>query len=473
MDDHATPKTSPYRWYPQLMGICCLSHFSVHMHAFDVADPGWWWSVAVIVASGWVVLKPTCRGLLALGACQVAHSVADAPFNPDHWLLLLFINVAMLGYAGWRRLQRQTIDLPVLMAWLAPAARILFLVCYGSAAWSKFNSQFLNPHESCATVLSGFQINALPVLGYVLWPPAAAWSAALCEATIPLCLCFRRTRHVGILIGLAFHGLIVASPAVMVFDFTIVVYTALYLFTPEEFDARLSLRLRQFATGFPELSRWLTTASRLGLWAGIGLLLAISLCGIPMMEVADAVVVRRWILTMLVGAVIVSAMVVTLYSPRMEPQALRLVPHSWFAWSIVGLACGNALCPYVGLKTQGSFTMFSNLRTEGNAWNHCFMPQELRWVNGYQDEFEHVVETSHPGLDAKYVQRGFLVPRFELRRLAMQDPTVSLAVRRGGQVEQIAALGDDADLGRPLSWWERKLLIFRPIPADASPYCGN
>ena len=38
----------------------------------------------------------------------------------------------------------------------------------------------------------------------------------------------------------------------------------------------------------------------------------------------------------------------------------------------------NALTPYVGLKTQNSWTMYSNLQTEPGRWNHSLIPEVVR-----------------------------------------------------------------------------------------------
>jgi hypothetical protein len=66
--------------------------------------------------------------------------------------------------------------------------------------------------------------------------------------------------------------------------------------------------------------------------------------------------------------------------------------------------------PYIGLKTEASFTMFSNLRTEGHLWNHLLLPQSMR-VFRFQDELIKVVETSDPCL----MSADALLTRFGLR----------------------------------------------------------
>ena len=50
---------------------------------------------------------------------------------------------------------------------------------------------------------------------------------------------------------------------------------------------------------------------------------------------------------------------------------------------------------------------------------------------------------------------------------------MSLTVWQDGRRFTIDKVADDPQYGQPLSWLERKTLIFRPVTPDSSPYCGN
>src|SRR6185436_17084 len=58
------------------------------------------------------------------------------------------------------------------------------------------------------------------------------------------------------------------------------------------------------------------------------------------------------------------------------PSAL---PEGATSAVVLGLVIANGAMPYLAVKTQGSFAMFSNLRTEING-NHLFLPT---WSLGY------------------------------------------------------------------------------------------
>ena len=93
--------TRRFGWYPQLLALCCLAHFSVHLPRFQASSASWWLAVAVLIASGLTLVRPSMPRFLTLCGLQVGHTLVDAPFNPDHWLLLFFVNLLTLGSAAW------------------------------------------------------------------------------------------------------------------------------------------------------------------------------------------------------------------------------------------------------------------------------------------------------------------------------------------------------------------------------------
>ncbi len=53
----------------------------------------------------------------------------------------------------------------------------------------------------------------------------------------------------------------------------------------------------------------------------------------------------------------------------------------------------NGLSPYIGLKTENSFAMFSNLRTEGGISNHYIIPASFQIFN-FQKDMVEIVSSS-------------------------------------------------------------------------------
>ena len=117
------------------------------------------------------------------------------------------------GQAGERTIEiRFNADTAHNLPWsFAPAARWTLVVFYAFAAFAKLNTGFLDPDTSCAVFYADQALAAarLPVLA----PGGVAATAlivttVLVELAIPLLLAIPPTRHAGVLLGLAFHGLV-------------------------------------------------------------------------------------------------------------------------------------------------------------------------------------------------------------------------------------------------------------------------
>jgi len=104
-----------------------------------------------------------------------------------------------------------------------------------------------------------------------------------------------------------------------------------------------------------------------------------------------------------------------------RPRSLRL-GHPIFAIGVV-LVVANSLSPYLGLKTDSSFTMFSNLYTEKGFWNHLFIPEAVR-VFAYQDHIVRITGSDDPGL-ASTTQDGTVFVRYDLERHLRSRPRIT------------------------------------------------
>lgn len=470
MPTAAPPPGRSFRTFAVLMALCAAAHFSVHLSRIEFSL-SWLLGVGVIGSAMWLIYRPTLRAYTGLALLQIAGVVVDAPFNPDHWLLIFFVNLLALGAMLRIRYQDGAVTPERLMEVIEPGARLLFLVCYGFAALAKYNRDFLFSPDSVARELLAHQAGAMPVLSWLIWPAAVPWLALACETAVPLLLIPPRTRHLGIMVGLLFHAALMVSPAVAVYDFTITVYVMLYLFTPAGFDQQVRSWWKGSLQRHPVLSAWLQRYR----WS-FSVLPAVALMAVSsqtsLTEVSVRVAWLRWAVAMAVvlGAIVLG--VVGLYGGQRQSTPLRWRPLPKVAWAMLALALLNGLCPYLGLKTQGSFTMFSNLRTEANAWNHLLVPEAIRCVEGYQDRLVHITATDDPLLRQKYIDRGLLATEFEVRRRITLQPAISLTVQQGGQQVEVDTAGDPV-FGAPLGLLSQKLLIFRPVSPDGRPFISN
>lgn len=124
----------------------------------------------------------------------------------------------------------------------------------------------------------------------------------------------------------------------------------------------------------------------------------------------------------------------------------------------------NGLSPYLGLKTDSSFEMFSNLRTEPGAWNHLLVPETAR-LFGYQDQLVRVVASNDPALLARGAGGTQLV-RFELDRYLRSHPAAVVTYTTGtGSPPRTAG-----PLVPEVTLLER-IAVFRDVPPPGRPQC--
>ena len=163
------------------------------------------------------------------------------PFSPDHWALVALVNVAiLLTMLVGRSTSLETVGKAF------PTARVLLLIAYGAAALSKWNTAFLDPVTSCANMIAG-------IITYGLAGPVAEshlvnHGTIATESMIFLLLVIPRTRNWGVLLGLAFHFTLSASPIIVVGDYTSTVYALFFLFLRPDVIGRVLDRTSSWAS---------------------------------------------------------------------------------------------------------------------------------------------------------------------------------------------------------------------------------
>ena len=450
-----------------MLALCCVSHFVTHLGPARFDHAAWWLAAATISMAFVTLFQVRVATILVLATVQVLHTLADAPFNPDHWLLLAFVHLSMLLAATHLWIRHGRVDEQQLYDFTAAAARPIFLICYGYATLAKYNTHFLGPASSCGTELARIQLQVSPWLGTLVRPQLAGAVTVVCESFVFLLLLTPRFRRYGILVGLLFHTALVLSPAIAVFDFSITVYTMLLFFTPSNFVEVLGERTRELRTTFRNLRRGIGPVLAIA-WL---LMLARSCLGQSMYE-NPALNRWVWLLNMLVASLVIGLSCLALFGKTYRTP-VHVLPQLRWHYVIFFLALVNGWCPYMGLKTQGSFTMFSNLRTEGDHWNHLFIPRSVRVFDDFQDDLWQLAQIDDRRLQRDFVDGAHLVPGFEIRRAVAKNPEMALTVIREGDVVRLDPARLDPALREPPRWWALKLLIFRPVTPDGSAYCGN
>lgn len=441
------------------------------LFALSLALHQLWWNgfevpglhFAVILGAFWVLLRPTSVArLLALLALEVLAVGRDMPGAGSHTLLAAVCGATILLYAAWTLASgRRLPDAAAFFESIAPFLRVSLIVLYAAAALAKMNPGYFDEQVSCAAAMVPGVVWFAPELIDAPWLLApAGWSGLLVEVTLPLLLVAPRTRVAGLVLGTAFH-LVLAFAGNVPFTSLILAFYVAFL------PPGATTQMRHVAL--------VRRPSWAGAWAWPAVIATLAtlwvLGGIATdTEPTAQTTAVAWGTRLVVLALVLAGAMLTLAVRRTpgrrgRPERLRLrLGHPAFVAGVALLVL-NAASPYLGLKTESAFTMFSNLQTEAGDWNHAFVPEAVR-VFGYQDELVTVTASNDPQL-LRRTSRGTRMVRYELERYLRRHPRVR-ATWTDGAGPPRAASGAD---GPPAAALVDKVAKFRDVRATERRGC--
>jgi hypothetical protein len=154
----------------------------------------------------------------------------------------------------------------------------------------------------------------------------------------------------------------------------------------------------------------------------------------------------------------------------------RLTPRWLYAFP--ALLALHGLTSYVGLRTAGNFTMFSNLRTEGPRSNHLLLAGNPLKVWGYQEDVVHFMAFDDRLVPPSYKGQtlvGQELPVVEFRKWiygwTQAGTVVPMAFAYGGRTYRTANIVTDPMWQTPRRDWEMRLMDFRLIQPEGPNRC--
>jgi hypothetical protein len=348
----------------------------------------------------------------------------------------------------------------------------MVVLMYAFAFLAKLNPEFFDPEVSCVAVMYDDLLRRLPFLHEsIAMRRLSIWGTVVIELALPLLLAFPRTRRHGVMLGVPFHLMLGAIGHRTFSGLACAVYS---LFIMDDLvllagRVRDALVLRYGRARLLGLGRVLAVVA----CVGILLLVAAARAGLYREGFGPLRVYRvAWIVwglwTVAVGITYAAAW----WNARGEPPPRRPAPAPAWLHVMTALVVLNGASQYLGFKTETSFTMYSNLRTEAEFSNHFFLPA-LRLAD-YQDDLVEVLDTDHPAL-REHVERDEWITWFEFRRLTSETDADFHVVYRHGDGEprefrRAGGVANDPELARPHPLLARKLLYFRPVSrAECAP----
>ena len=446
-----TSEQKPYSTFCVLWSLATLFHL--------VAKDPWpapLLSTLLAAAALYLLHRPSePHRLVLLAILQLCESWTTAPFISNHWLFTGLVNLTLLqAYVrlAWGG-RTFAVEPGTLYRTFAPIVRLELIILYFFAVFHKLNADFLNPQTSCAVHFYAAQLQSLP---FSLAGAFPIYLTLAIESAIPLLLCWAPTRNAGILLGLLFHAAVGFNPISEFYNFSSMIFALLFLFASLRPDASWPIRrfwgpLRWEGMTFSNKSLFVVGA----VVVGVGLLAFLN----DLVTAPTEIVLPLW------GLYSAGLILLFVLLPKAPPARPAFSFRPWPVLLVPLLTGFNGCSPYLGLKTETAFAMYSNLRTEGGQSNHLLVPAVTQ-LFGFQRDLVEIKDSSS-GFLASLAQRKLMLPFFEVRAVLQQHPNTSLTYERHAD----PSASPSAQLRQPIPWPLRKLLYFRPVALSGQQPC--
>jgi hypothetical protein len=426
------------------------------------------WVILAVAVSVVVDPRKTWRlGLLALLMC--GHYLARLPTASNNQWITFFMNATLVCVIGLAMLRnrgtQETRD--DIYEQSRVVARALLAVMYFYGIFHKINTDFLDPDVSCAvalykplTQLFGFEDSLFGRYGAI----AATF---IVETITMVALYWRRYFAVGLILALAFHYIIPVSGFSWYMDFSSLVLALYMLSVPREVSGALHGISIAFLRSLP--------FGRAGVNAVIALFAVLLIGAAITYANADGAAERpaqlmwhsAWIIVWVVvggtAMVILTRAALTMLPYEATPNPAQ--PLWLYAFPLALFV--SSFSPYIGLKTESSIAMFSNLHTEGGQTNHLLFSKPP-YLFGYQKDVARLVDSSDPVLKERIGQHLVM---FEIGRRLNANPEAWVTYELNGRLyRQVGLKNFPGPIGTPL---EYRFLLFKTVDFERPKVCTH
>ena len=418
-------------------------------------------TLLTLAAVAVILLPRRIAPFCALLAIQLVEIMYRAPVVSNHWWMSGVISLTLLGtlvasapggfsYQRWRR------------RFVSPL-RAITLIVYFFGVFHKVNADFLDPEISCGVDL--YRTLAGTYLTFLPQGAAASWfsivGTLVVESAIPLLLIFKRTRLWGVILGVAFHYFLGFVPYSVYYNFSSALFALFWLWLEPDDHERVARRDSIYA----RLCAWR--------WPLTFLFLVFLAVGSTKMGGGKALWRHLYRIPWSVYGACCLWIAVAALRERRHTEPSVTTAHPPVYWTLVFplLFMINGASPYLGLKTETSLAMYSNLRTEGGSSNHLIVRKTLDPFDRTQDIVTIVRSNDRLLRRLKKRRKGMLW--FEFRDHLARRPKAMVVYELDGKRERIARAGDDPRFARREPWWIRKFVYFRSVDLDPRKRCSH
>ena len=440
-----------------LFALFSLSH--VFNNLFEYGSGFAQYDIWMIFAAAlFLLLRPASpQRLFWLMLISSASTIIQAPVQSNHTMLRTMLLIGYwlsFAYAGIRAR-----PIGEIFGNVALSGRGALLVMYFYGIFHKINTGFLDPEVSCAVALWNEMLPPLNMMQGEFVHYASIYGTFVIEGLLIGALLFRRTRHVGMVGGIAFHMLLTFSNFAAYISFTTLALSLHVLFLNGVQLDRINRS---------EQMRWVALNAQRRIYRLVFLILIAvgafymllgsyniaSLCLLPIVLVVCSMIIKQ-------GA----------YRDNDE-----LEPYSYASYCIGALVTvlyfANGSAPYLGLKTAQSVAMFSNLHLEGGRSNHLVFSNPQRPLRYLQQVA--VIDDAHGDRRLSgYKDNHYAIIYYDLlSHLERNRDTVVSFTMDGQRYSDVGYRELENEIDSTLhSRFVRKWLHFRPVDIADTQRC--
>ncbi|MBC3539179.1 hypothetical protein ACFSC6_05675 [Rufibacter sediminis] len=412
--------------------------------------------------------------LLVFISMQMFQASLDMPGISNHWILTAFVNITILHAYVYLIIKRKSfyIDKVEFLNTFAPLVKIELIILYFYAVFHKLNAGFFDTEFSCAVrfiLVQNNYYNILPSDKALL--ALNIYATLIIESIIPIMICIRKTRYWGLLLGLVFHFIIAYNPINGFYDFSSAVFALYFLFTSTTFSHKIQSLYNNFISRKVILKKHLLQFNlvNFALFA-VSILFMLFLVYYYNKVFQDYFRHIVWT-TYGLGFIIIFMLSMNVKEKNNETKTFSFAHYSLLFIPI--LVFLNGLCPYLGLKTESSYAMFSNLRTEAGISNHYIIPASAQ-IFDYQKDIVEIVSTSEYHLQ-NVAKADKLMTFFQFRRFVRTERPEFVTYKRNGVLKtfELSKATASHELYQKENYLLEKIMFYRYFNRNGVQECSH
>ncbi|MEP1488266.1 MAG: hypothetical protein ABJK28_07540 [Algibacter sp.] len=382
------------------------------------------------------------------------------------WLVNIIILLIVSYYYSKSRIEKSEFKKYHDEIWIISSSFVRkgLIILYFFVVLHKLNFDFFNPEISCGALffdelLVQYNLNKLHALNnfynlnILFFRRASIYFTLFSEILIPLLLLFKRTRGYGLLYGIIFHVILALYLHNGVFSFSALILCSYVCF----FNTNTVNR-------FSELNK----KKYFFLIIVLSFVFLVLYFLLGYFKSNDINFIAFGLAFFLSYALLYLYNFIIGFKDKVYIKSSNnnLSRNNYIIVFGIIITIINGFSPYLGLKTENTFSMFSNLKTENNKTNHLFIPNNLQ-VFSYQTRIATIKSTNIKRLKL-YVDTNKLIVMFELIKIInSQEDDFELTFVCNNKLFKIKKVNGQvfnfSDLDLNQSYLELKFFKFRPI----------